>query len=157
MSETAGSVVIDALGEAFINAQEQPTEAVDMAKGIRYLNRMMAALSVKGISLGYTAVSDPEDPITVADGAISGMMFNLATLLAPSYGEPVSIDLRANAKDGMKALLDIAVIVLPKALPCTLPIGSGNEGDFHHDHFYPCPEDTALTEDNGNILLESDT
>lgn len=161
MTETANSLIGDALGEAFINAQEQPTEAVDMQKGIRYLNRMMASLSSQGIALGYTVVSDPTDAITVADGAIEGLVFNLAMKLAPSYGEPVSADLRDNAKIGKQAILDIAVFTEPTRPPCTLPIGSGNEGQngstFGVDRFFPCDEDVITTEERRNITLESGT
>ncbi len=157
MTETASSVITDALGEAFINAMEQPTEAADMQKGIRYLNRMMAKLDAKGISLGYTVVNDPTDLITIPDGAIDGLIMNLAVALAPSYGEQVSPELFQNAKSGMKAMLDIAVVALPRKLPCTLPVGSGNYDTRYNDKFFPCPDSTVLTEDNGNILLESGT
>ena len=157
MSETAESLITDALGEAFINAQEQPTESVDMQKGIRYLNRMMAELDSRGISLGYTVVDDPSDLITVPDGAINGVIYNLAIKLAPSYGEAISIELSNNAKLGMSAMVDLAVEVLPRKLPCTLPVGSGNDDRFRNRKFFPCPDDTVLTEDNGNIILETST
>ena len=157
MAETAGSIVTDAFDDINQAAGEQAPEAVDMSKGIRYLNRMMAALDVKGISLGYTVVTGPDSPITAPDGATEGMVAMLALRLSPSYNMPGIQELRDAAKAGFDAMLDIAVVVLPKAVPCTLPIGSGNEGNFHHDHFFPCPDESVLTEDNGNILLESET
>jgi hypothetical protein len=44
-------------------------------------------------------------------------------------------------------------------MPCTLPIGSGNEQEntFNNQHFYACPSDEIATEQGGSILLESDT
>ncbi len=158
MSETAGSLVTDALGEAFINAQEQPTEDVDMSKGIRYLNRMMAELDSNGVSLGYTVVDSTSDEITVPDGAINGMLFNLAKRLANSYGEQVSPELFQAANDGWKTLYKIGVTIEQTQYGSTLPVGSGNEGDdYSDDHFYPDQSDDLLTETNGNVILESGT
>ena len=158
MSETAGSLVTDALSEAFINASEQPTEAVDMSRGIRYLNRMMTELDSKGVALGYTVVSSPDDSITVPDGAINGMIFNLAMKLANSYGEQVSMDLREGADSGLDTLYQLGVTIEQTQYGGTTPVGSGNEGDQTNDnHFYPEVTSDMLTETNGNILLEDET
>ena len=55
--ETASTVIKDALQEILVQAQEQPIQAVDSSTAIRYMNRFMANLDAKGISLGYTVVS----------------------------------------------------------------------------------------------------
>ncbi len=158
MAETAGSLVTDALGEAFINAQEQPTEAVDMSKGIRYMNRFMAELDSKGVALGYTIVSSPDDAITVPDGAINGMVFNLAMKLANSYGEPVGQELRDNADSGLDTMYQLGVTIEQTQFGGTTPVGSGNEGDaFTNTHFFPDETNDMETETNGNIILESST
>ena len=158
MAETAATLVTDALGGVFAVGTEQPVEQNDINTGIRYLNRMMARLDAMGISLGYTNVSSPSDAITVADGAIDGMVTNLSLKLAPVYGEPVTAELFADAKDGLAAMRKLAVLILPTQHPCTLPIGSGNEGDrFRNDHFYGCPDAEILNEQGGSILLESET
>ena len=59
----------------------------------------------------------------------------------------------------MNAMRHLAVTVTASSMPCTAPIGSGNEQDntFSNQHFYDCPEDSILTEQNGNILLEDST
>ncbi len=157
--ETASSIVTSALEEIQLQANEQPIQVVDFNRAVLYLNRMMAALSVDGISLGYTVVTNAASPITVADGAIEGMVFNLALKLAPTYDIPISQDLRINANNGLKSMRKIAVVVKPTQFPCTLPIGSGNEQEntFNNQHFYPCPDDELLTEQEGAILLESGT
>jgi hypothetical protein len=158
MAETASSVITDALQEILVQASEQPIESSEMKTGIRYLNRMMASLDANGISLGYTVVSNPSDTITVPDGAIEGIVYNLAIRLAQQFDEPISPTLAASARTGLSAMRKITVVPLPTAYPGTLPVGSGNEGDGTHvDHFYPTTPDSVLTEDNGNILLESDT
>ncbi len=160
MADTAASLITDALGEILVAASEQPIEASEFSLAIRYLNRMMAQFDANGISLGYTVVSNPSDLMTVPDGALAGMMFNLALRLATPFDEPVSPDLRENAKDGLQAMRKLAVTIKPARFPCTLPIGSGNEEQsdgLTTDHFFPCPDDSVLTESGGNISLESET
>ena len=155
--ETANSIVTSALEEIQEAANEQPIETVDFNRGALYLNRMMAALDVDGISLGYTVVTTAASPITVAAGAIEGMVFNLALRLAPTYDIPISQDLRINAANGLKSMRKIAFVMPKTQLPCTLPIGSGNEGYSSNNKFYPCPDSELLTEQNGSILLEDNT
>ena len=160
MSETAASLITDALGEILVSATEQPVEASEMSAGIRFLNRMMASFDANGVSLGFTVITGPSDAITVAAGAIDGMVANLALRLAPQFDVAATPELIAAAKDGYSAMLNLAVTVEPTQMPCTMPIGSGNErsnGQFGNDRFYACPEDAILTEGNGKIQLESDT
>ena len=68
--------------EKIVHAKVQ---SVDFQNGVRYLNRMMGAWDAQGLALGYTKVSNPADPITVPDGALEGMVFNLAVRLAKQY------------------------------------------------------------------------
>ena len=159
MAETAATLITDALGGVFAVGTEKPVEQNDINTDMRYLNRMMAKLDSMGISLGYTNVTSPSDDITVADGAISGMIDNLSLMLAPVYGEQVSAELFQNAKEGLAAMRKIAVKIFPTHHPCTLPIGSGNEDSFNDDdHFYGCLNDLdVLNEQGGSILLESET
>lgn len=159
MAETAASLITDALGEILVSAAEQSVEPVEMSTGIRYLNRMMASFATNGVALGFTVVTSPSSAITVADGAIDGMVANLALRLAPQFDVATTPELIAAAKDGYTAMLKIAVTITPTSFPCTLPIGSGNEqvDSFIGDKFYGCPDDTVLTEEGGNIQLESGT
>ena len=54
------------------------------------MNRYMLALDAKGVSLGYTKVTKASDPVTIPDGAIEGLVFNLAKRLAQSYDMPIT-------------------------------------------------------------------
>lgn len=158
MTETAESVIDDTYLTLGVKPAEQPLEAHAFQQGVRFLNRMMERLDAEGVSLGFTVVSNPDDLITVSPGAIEGIIFNLAVTLAPSFSKIVTPELALNARDGMDAMLRLAENNPPARFPCTLPIGSGNEWRGSQiDPFYPCPEDSTLTEDNGNILLENDT
>lgn len=157
--ETANSIIKDALQEILVQANEQPVQSVDFTTGVRYLNRLMSTWASQGLPLGYTKVANASDPITVPDGAIEGIVYNLALRLAPQYDIVPSQDLRINAREGLDAIRKIAVRRTPTRYPCTLPIGSGNEKDdtYNNYHYYPCPDEEILTEQEGSILLESNT
>ena len=155
---TAAEIITDSLGEILVQADEQSVESVEMQTSIRYLNRMMAEWSSLGMSLGFTNISNPTDTVTVQDGALGAVVSNLALKLAKQYDEPVTADLVASARDGMKAIEFLSVTLQPTPRPNTLPMGSGNEEWPYIDHFYN-EESTndILTEDNsGSVLLESE-
>ena len=155
--ETAQEVINDSLQEMLVQASEQPIEAVDFQTARRYLNRMMSMTPYN--NLGFTAITNPSDLMTVPDGALMGIVKNLTVFLLSTFDMPATAELIATAKDGLQEIRRIAVSVKPTAFPCTLPIGSGNEQEntFNNQHFYPCPDDEILAEQNGSILLESDT
>lgn len=155
---SASEVITDALQELIVQASEQPVEAVDMQTGIRYLNRMMAEFDSNGISLGFTVISNPADIVTVAAGAIGGIVFNLALRLAGTFDVQVSASLVSSARTGLEAMRKIGVTIQQTSFGGTLPVGSGNEGGaFGVDHFYDDITDKALTETDGDILLEDNT
>jgi hypothetical protein len=156
--ETASTIIKDTLQEIRVQAAEAPIEAVESQDAIRYLNRMMSALAAKGISLGFTKIKDLGDPVTVPDGALEGIVFNLAIRLGNSYGFPIGQTLFNNASESMKAMIELAVSIGPTQYPETLPRGSGNS-DFGYtdNHFYPGDDAAILTENNGFISIESET
>lgn len=155
--ETAEAIIKDALGEVLVSSAEQAPESFEVSQGIRYLNRMMSGFDAQGIALGYTVVSTPSDAVTVADGAIEGVVFNLAIRLSKSFGMPVSQQLFMDAKNGLDAMRRIGVTIEPCQFGGTLPIGSGNEDELNDYKFYPEIDPTTLTETNGHILLEGET
>ena len=156
--ETAQTVVNDILQEILVQGSEQAINAVDAQTAIRYMNRFMASLSAQGVSLGYTNVTSLSDSITIADGAIDGLIYNTALRLASSYDVQPSQLLQVSARDGLKAMRRLAITITASSHPCTLPLGSGNDDGYGEiDYFYSCPDDTVLTESNGNILIEDST
>ena len=155
--ETATEVINDILQEIVVQASEQPIQPVDFQTARRYLNRMMA--TVPFVGLGYTTITSPSALVTIPDAAVIGVIKNAAVLLLSTYDMPITVELNAAAKDGLKEIRRLTVVVLPTQMPCTMPIGSGNEEEnsFNNQHFYACPDDEVLTEQGGSILLESDT
>lgn len=158
--EKASVVIKDILQELLVQASEQSVEAVDSNTAIRYMNRFMAEQDALGISLGYTKITNPDDNVTIADGALSGLIFNVALRLAASYDIPPASTLVESARIGMNAMRKLAVNIKPSRNPSTLPIGAGNEdcsGSFRNSRFFPGNPDAAATENGGVIELESDT
>lgn len=157
--ELATTVIQDILEEVTVAAAEQPIPATDSNKVIRYMNRYMAALDVEGVSLGYTIIDNPTDPVTVPDGALEGIVFNVAIRILTSYGIPLTTELAQNARQSKKTLYKLGVTIKPTQYPARLPIGSGNEddGSYSVDKFYPGTQETILTETNRDIGLEDNT
>jgi hypothetical protein len=153
--ETASTVINDALQELLVQASEQPIESVDFETAKRYLNRMMFEFDADGINLGFTQVVKASDPITVAYGAINGIIYNLAMNLATTFDVPVGPELALKAAEGKRIMTKIATTIGPSSYPDTLPIGSGNEG-YSTDsyHFYEEDPATVDTQRGGVVGLE---
>jgi len=159
MTETAETIIFDALQLLGIQGDEEPIEAPMAQTAIRVLNRMMDSFAAEGINLGYTTVTDLSTPITVPLGAVRGMISNLAVELAPTYitsGIPASV--AALAANGKFVMQQLAVDIGATEYPNTLPRGSGNDlPDYTKQHFYPDLEDDILAESPGSIGTESGT
>ena len=154
---TATEIIHDALQEILVQADEQEYQAAEYQSGLRGLNDMLSEWDALGYSLGFTILTNITDTVTVPAGAIGAVKTNLAMRLAPQFDVTITPGLAMRAKTGMQAVMNLSVVVLPTQLPDTLNIGSGNEDEPYIDHFYPGVTDSVLTEDNGSILLESDT
>jgi hypothetical protein len=159
--ETAGSVIKSALQEILVQASESPIEADEAQDALVYLNRLMSMYDADGINLGYTAVTSLASPITVADGAIMGIVKNLAVTLFPQFSAPgtqINPILIQEARDGLKVMEKLGVFIIPTSYPDTLPIGSGNEWDSGwNDHFYSDAALAVTTEQGGFIAVEDGT
>ena len=155
--DTAQSLISDALQEILVQTSEQPLQTVDFQIARRYLNRMMNGTPFVG--LGFTNVTLPTDLITIPDAASEGVLFNLAKRLLTVYDMPLTASLDESARAGLKNIRRITVRILPTSMPCTMPMGSGNDYDNSNNitNFYPCQDDEILNETGGSILQESNT
>jgi hypothetical protein len=157
MPEQAGEVINDILLEIVVLGADAEMDPSETASTMRYINRFMAMLAAKGINLGFTTLTSVSDTLTIADGAIIGLIKNVAKLIAPQYGAVVTLELQEAARDGLDAMRRLGTSITPSQMPCTLPRGSGNDHDTNDNKFYNCPADQILTETDRNILLEDDT
>jgi hypothetical protein len=161
--ELATTVINDILQEIQVQASEQPVQAADSSTVIRYMNRFMASLAVRGVSIGYTTITKPTDPVTIPDGALDGLVFGVAKRLLSQYDIPLTAELLQSCKEGMDAMWKLGVVGVPSVMPSTMPLGSGNEGFGNGSgtgdrHFYRGSDEEIIgTEDNKNIGLESET
>ena len=156
---TVAQVAKASLQAILVQASEAPLEADEYQDFIFAMNNYMNSLAAKGLNLGYTAVSDLGDEVTVPAGALTGIIANMAIQSVPYYGGVVTPELALTAREGMQAMRHLGQIIIPTRLPNTLPVGSGNEDNQFGNglHFYPKIEPAILTEVNGSIALEVST
>lgn len=155
---TAAQLVKAIAQEVMVQASEAPIEADESNDIIFAMNNFMFALDARGVSLGYTAVSDLGDTITVPAGAMEGIVANVALKVASQFGAPIPPSLPQRAQEGMNTLEHLGVTVGEMSYGDTTPKGSGNEDDnYNASHFYPDEEDEILSEINGSILVEDNT
>lgn len=157
MAEQAGEVINDILLEIVAMGADADMDPSETATTIRYINRFMAMIAANGINLGFTKITSISDTLTIPDGAIIGLVKNVAKLIAPQFGAVITVEVHEAARDGLKAMRRLGTSITPSNMPCTLPMGSGNDNDIRDNKFYTCPEDQILTETDNNILLEDDT
>jgi len=154
MSEKAGTVTKDILLELIAIGAEGDMDASETASTIRYINRYMNMIAAQGINLGFTEITSVDDTITIADGAIMGLIKNVAKIMAPQFGAIVPPELHEAARDGLKAMRRLGTSITPSQMPGTLPKGSGNDDGTYGDTYYETPSDSIVTETDSNILLE---
>ena len=156
--ETAADIIKSALQEILVQASEAPIQADEAQDAMRYMNRLMSQYDAQGISLGYTKVTSLGDDVTIPDGAINGLVFNLAISLAKQYDAVVSPSLATSAADGFDAMKRLASNIMSTSFGSTLPVGSGNQGNgICNDPFYSDRDTAVLTENGAFISVESGT
>lgn len=141
---TVMQVAKAAFQEILVRESEADLEPDEYADFIFALNNFMADLEAMGVDLSYTTVDNVADTVTVADGAIRGIVYNMAIEMAPQFNAVVSPSLAMKAKEGMNTLRKLGQTLPESAYPYTLPQGSGNDDTNVHDTFYTDQEDTIL-------------
>lgn len=155
---TAAQVIKASLLKILVQGSEAELQPDEFQDAIFDLNNLMLAYDADGITLGYTEVSNLGDQVTVPLGALRGIIYNLAIEIAPEYNGTVTPGIERIALAGLSAMRKLGVAIPVSRLPCTLPIGSGNEGYGHrYNPFFHCDEDAILAETTGSISLESGT
>lgn len=156
---TVAQVAKASLQRILVQASEAPLEPSEYQDFIFAMNNYMLALDAQGVTLGYTEVSSISDEVTIPTGALRGLIANMAIEVAPDYGGQVSEALALAARDGLQVMRQIGQAIPYTYFPDTLPIGSGNEGDYAwwFSHYYPGNEAEILAETTGSIGLESNT
>lgn len=123
---TAGDIIRRALHAVLVEASESTLEPTEYQDGIDALNSYMLGLEANGVRLGYERLCHLTDYVNIPDGAIRGVVANLAIDLAPQFGGRVSAALIKQAQEGEKTLYRMGVKIGSSSLPGTLPRGAGN-------------------------------
>ena len=133
---TVQEVAKASLQRILVQASEAPLEADEYQDFIFAMNNYMSALEAEGVRLGYTTVYNLSDDVTVPQGALRGLIANLAVEVAPDYGGVVSPELIQQAVSGMKAMRQLGQRIKPTRNPSSLPLGSGNQDSRLISRFY---------------------
>lgn len=153
---TAAQAMKAVLQEILVHGAESSLQAVEFQDAAFATNNYMFELAADGVNLGYTAITDLGDPITIPNGAINGMIKNVAQEMINQFGAVASGELARQAARGLKVMTKIAVTIPAQVFPDTLPIGSGNECDTNI-HFYGDEGDFIATEQGNFIAPEDNT
>lgn len=155
---TAAQVIKASLQRILVQGSEADLEPDEYQDAVFALNNYMLDLDASGIALGFTEINNLGDEVTVPPGALRGIIANLAIEVAPDYNGTISEGLVRAAAEGLRTMRKIAVGIPVSSMPCTLPVGSGNDyNTYSLSHFYNCSEDEILAETTGSISLESGT
>jgi hypothetical protein len=109
-----------------VQGADTQLEADEYADGIVCLNNYMASLEADGLRFGYNDCCNVSDIVNVPNGALRGIIANLAIDLAPYYGGKITAGLVKMAADGRKTLFRIGVTIGPSLFPDTLPCAASN-------------------------------
>lgn len=110
----------------------------ELQDGLRYLNRMMAKFTSKGIDVGYTSLSSLDDDLTSNPLSYLGIVKNLAKSLWAQYrADPINPVLEFSAKRSLDTMRIIASNFIEAAqYPDTFPKGSGNSNPPYDEKYY---------------------
>lgn len=122
---TAGKLAERSLKRILVQATEAPLESDEIQDFLDSLNDYMASLEARGIRLGYTPVSNVSDYVTIPDGAVSGIIANMAIYVASDFNGKVNQTLLLESRAGMRAIRRLGQRTPTSQLPENLPIGSG--------------------------------
>lgn len=86
MSISHVDLIRDSLGLLGVLRETQAPTAEQGEHGLRVLNEMMADWEVDGVDLGFVPSTSLADALSVDDGDIAPVKYNLAHALAPYYG-----------------------------------------------------------------------
>ena len=123
---TAGDLIRRALHAILVEAADSQLEPDEYQDGLDALNGYLLGLEANGVRLGYQRLCHLTDYVNIPDGALRGLVANLAIDLAPQFGGRVTAALLKQAADGEKTLYRMGVKIGTSLLPGTLPRGSGN-------------------------------
>jgi hypothetical protein len=151
MGYSKREIILAAFEEIGIASYVFDLQAEQLQSALRKLDSMMSMWESKGIRIGYTSVSTPDnsdmdDQSGLPSKAIEAVTLNLAIRLAPSFGKSVPMEIHKGAKQAYVALLSASASPVESVLANTLPLGAGSKirGGF----ITPLPDNIDLQDDS---------
>ena len=124
----------------------------------RRLDAMLAEWNGRGINLGYTLPTSPENTdidqeTTAPDWANEAIILNLAVKIAPMHGKTVSMETKAGAKLALNTVMINTAKDVVMKMPDGSPVGAGYKqteypftGEVVDESFLEDPEDSLTFE-----------
>lgn len=131
MGWTKKQLITEAFGELALASYEWDINPEEDQIALRRLDSMMSTWEARGVRVGYSFPSSPEDSSLDADSGVpdsanEAIFLNLAIRMAPGYGKQVSSDTKKAAREAFDLLLWQASHPIEQQMPSTMPRGSGN-------------------------------
>lgn len=123
------------------------------------LDAMMALWESKGIRLGYSLPTNPDDSDLddesgIPDQAAMPVFMNLGQILAAGIGKMVPREIKQTAHQGYLALLSKAQYPPTEMqMPSNMPSGAGNKPGRTTETFLTPPEDRLITGGDGPLTF----
>ncbi len=162
---TVLQIIEDAYDDIEVKSAETALTASEIAKGLRYYNRIVSSFDAAGLHLGVSKADTPDTESFIPDFAEMLIVTHLGIALGPSFGVVPSAALIAFAEKALNdAIAATAEIPLPM-VDGNLPLGSGTHGQsdylFHErftgthgqaGHSLREQGGETLTDDTGNAI-----
>lgn len=132
MSWTKRQLVTQAFEEIGYASYAYDLQPEQLEAGLRRLEAMMSTWNGRGIRLGYSLSSNPDDAdldtdSNVPDSANEAIYTNLAIRVAPIVGKTVSVETNRAARGAYTQLLSRFTVPQEQQFPSSLPAGAGNK------------------------------
>jgi P22 tail accessory factor len=145
MSWTKRQLVAQAFEEIGYASYAYDLQPEQLQAGLRRLEAMMGTWNGRGIRLGYSLFSNPDDAdldtaSNLPDSANEAVYTNLAIIISPIVGKTVSMETKKTARSAYMQLLSRFTMPSEQQLPDTMPAGAGNKPWRRDDPFLPGPD-----------------
>lgn len=139
---TGNDAVRAAFFRAGIRSSETPLAPDELVNGFDMLIDMLNEWQGSGIALNFDQSLSAADVLGVPKESYGAIKAQLAVRINAAYQRPIMPSLMAVADDSYRRMLHALMTLPDTVMPCTAPVGSGNESGFIRDaHFYAPPQD----------------
>ena len=116
-TKTARTVILEALQDLDLVADEESMSAIQAATGLRKLNDLMSGFDSEGIHYSHTDLASLDTVVNIPDGQQRNLGLMLQRDLARQYSVPLSADDRLEidrAKSALQAFYSVPITAAPE-------------------------------------------